>query len=404
MYPSFVHAGPNLRQTVSTPILDRMAPLPPPMSAWKNSSTILTAIWIMVGIGLILWRPSVGLLRSWMFEHLARMSPDLPLGPRVILIVGVFLLCGVASVTIHELGHVLAGLAAGFRFESLVVGPLRLDRRFRVSLHGIPVAFRAGWADLYPVRTARPQLRVVAMVLAGPAANFLTASVVYLSPLFAMPYWLVFVVVSVLEGLLDLMPYRSRTSPSDGWVIWKALTNRPWAERCLALMQLRAENKQGVMPESLSAHPLAAAVAYQDDSEDTIYAHAFAYSAAFHQHKDSEAAAALEVCLRYSGSAPPALRQALISDAAVFQGRRRRQPDLARQWLASLPNSLNTWLRWRAEAAICEAQQDYAGALTRLEACEKAIQAWPSPARESVMRTLTRWQSELRAQVEERDL
>jgi hypothetical protein len=404
MYPSLVPAGSSLPQTVSTPILDRLAPLPARASPWKNSSTILVGIWIMVGIGLLLWRPSIGSIRSWMFAHLNRMSPGLPLGPRVILIAGVFLLCGAISVTIHELGHVLAGLAAGFRFESLVVGPFRLDRSFRISLHGIPVAFRAGWADLYPAGRALPQLRLMTMVLAGPAANFLTASAVFLSPLFAMPYSLVFVGVSVLEGLLDLMPYRSQTSPSDGWVVGKALTNRPWAERCLALMQLRAENARAVMPESFSADALAAAVAYKDDSEDTIYAHAFAYSAAFHQHNDSEAGAALEACLRYSAYAPTALRQALISDAAVFQGRRRRQPDLARQWLSTLPSSLNTWLRWRAEAALCEAQQDYAGALTKLEMCEKAIQGWPSPARESVMRTVARWQSELRQHVTQRDL
>ena len=37
------------------------------------------------------------------------------------------------AVTIHETGHVLAGLAAGFRFNSMSVGRLHLTRPFRLS-------------------------------------------------------------------------------------------------------------------------------------------------------------------------------------------------------------------------------------------------------------------------------
>jgi hypothetical protein len=43
-----------------------------------------------------------------------------------------------------------------------------------------------------------------------------------------------------------------------------------------------------------------------------------AFSAAFHQDKDSEAGQRLETCLAYAGHATPALHEALKSDAAAY--------------------------------------------------------------------------------------
>ena len=385
------------KNPASTPILDRLMPLPPPASFLRRGDAIPIGICLAVGVTLVLWRPPflVEAMRR-LLGVFAGLSPGLSPVPRVVVIAVALLASFVVSVTIHELGHVLAGLAAGFRYESIVVGPLRLDRDFRISLHGFPQAWRAGWADLYPTRTDQAQVRGIAMVLAGPAANFVTASIALL-PLFSFaPYARVFAVVSVVEGLLDLIPYRSPSGPSDGWVILKLMRDRAWGERWLALMKLRAESRQGVMPEAYSADMLAKAVAYRDDSEDTVFSYAFAYSSAFHQHKDAEAAAALETCLEHSGRASAGLRLALISDAAVFQGRRRKHRDVAERWLGDLPNLPGTqWLRLRAEAAICDGQGDVTGALAKLEACEKIIRGMPSPTREALMRPLERWRREL---------
>jgi len=68
-------------------------------------------------------------------------------------------------------------------------------------------------------------------------------------------------------------------------------------ERWLALMKLGAELRDGAQPESLSADFLTRAVAVCDDSAETVAAHAFAYLAAFHQHRDTVAAQSLEICL-----------------------------------------------------------------------------------------------------------
>jgi hypothetical protein len=131
------------------------------------------------------------------------------------------------------------------------------------------------------------------------------------------------------------------------------------------------------------------------------YCSSLAYSAAFHQHQDEKAAQALEVCLQYASYAAPIMRQALMTDAAVFQARRRKNIELAQQWLAALPSTTEVpWLRLRAEGAILEAQGDLQGSLRKLDDAEKLILAAPNQAqREISLRFLRRWQSELQPQL-----
>jgi hypothetical protein len=162
-------------------------------------------------------------------------------------------------------------------------------------------------------------------------------------------------------------------------------------------MRLGAETRNGVLPESLSPGFLAKAIAVRDNSLDTVMAHAFAYSAAFHKHKNAEAGQMLEVCLRYSSDLTPGQRTALMSDAAVFQARRYKRIDLAEQWLMDMPDKVQLpWLRSRADAAILEARGDVDGALGKLNESEQAILSIPSPMQRGILlRLLRRWKSEL---------
>ena len=87
----------------------------------------------------------------------------------------------------------------------------------------------------------------------------------------------------------------------------------------------------------------------------------------------AEAGQRLETCLAYSSHATPVLREAMMSDAAVFQARRRKRADLAEQWLAEIPvTTQHAWIRSRAEAAILEAKGDVAGAMNKLAETETA--------------------------------
>jgi hypothetical protein len=308
------------------------------------------------------------------------------------------ILIGYSLTTIHELGHLIVGLCAGFRCQSVFLGPLHFDSRFRIALNPDRRSWWHGGVALFPGKLDDLCARAIPMVFAGPAANLLTGCAMLLLPFAKGFYSGLFIVASIGAGLIELLlPLHGTTFVFDGRRLWMLLRDRARGERWLALLRLAADTRNGVLPESLSADLIAKATAIRDHSTDTVVAHAFAYSAAFHKHRDAEAGQALEVCLQYAPDGGLAMREGLISDAAVFQARRRQRPDLAEQWLAALPVPTQfPWLRPRAEAAILEAQADVAGALSKLDECEMAIQRVSNlPLRAMLLCLLQRWKSEL---------
>src|SRR5262249_24473417 len=105
----------------------------------------------------------------------------------------------------------------------------------------------------------------------------------------------------------------------------------------------------------------------------------------------------LETCLRYASHASPAMREGLMSDAAVFQARRRKRPDLADQWLAEIQvNTPHRWFRSRAEAAILGTKGDVAEARGKLGGVAAALLALAkNPQGDTVLRLLERWKAEV---------
>jgi hypothetical protein len=398
----------RVAQTSSTPILDRQAELPPLAKPGSGSATFIaiwTCLWVAFG-ALVIWHPRVvWSLRWWILRRRAEMFPVHWTGISVISAGLTIAVAVLAAIAIHEGAHVVVGMWAGFRFSSMRVGRIQIDRPFRISRYRGSGAgsggWVGGWANMYPVKTERLILRAIAVLCAGPAANLLSAYIVLLLRYSKGLGSTVFVFFSLVLGVVNLVPFRSGAVLSDGRRILMLLRNGQRGERWLALLKLTAELGDGVPPESLSADFLAKAVAVRDNSPDTVAAHAIAYSAAFWRRNDAEAARFLETCLKYSSYAAPVLREALISDAAVFQARRRKHADLAEQWLAVMPRVTEiSWLRSRVEAAILEAKGDIEGALTKLDETEGMILAEPSGTRTKIsLQFVRRWKSELWTQM-----
>ena len=381
-----------------TPILDREAPLPT-RTAPGSGLTALMMVWfgvvLIVAACWLLNRPPVlhqwflTDVRHWFLDQWERIGV---LGVAVSALAAFYVM-----LAIHELGHVVVGLCVGFRLRSYRVGPLLVNRPFRLSFYRGPGAIVQGVAELVPAVSDKLPWRGVAMVLGGPAANLLSATVVLLSPFPISAFSGFFIAFSIANGVNDLFPFESRLGVSDGRRIWMLLRQPKHGERWLALLHLGGQLTDGVLPESLSADFLAKAIAVRDASADTVKAYAIAFWVAFHQHRDGEAEQRLETCLAYSGHATPVLREALMSEAAVFQARRRKRADLADQWLAGIPVTTDyPWYRSRAEAAILEAKGDIDGAMKKLAETETAIVALPKNAqRETLLLLLQRWKSEL---------
>lgn len=357
----------------ATPILDRELPLPAALRV-RGGGDVHLGVLVFLGVVVVMGL-ALSPLRRWfasMFGQLGDASP--------IVAFGWLLFITVAVVAIHELGHVAAGLAVGFRFHWIAIGPLRIDRSFRLSF--VRGHWHGGWASMLPATRSSLRARTAVFVAAGPIACIAVA-------LAALPFshrWPAqfFVFASFLSGVSELMPLRTRTILFDGWRLWMLARNVAWCDRMMAVLALAHDLRSGVEPEQLAAEDIARATAFCDESADTVVAHAFAYSNAFHQRRNDDAARLLETCLRYAGFAMPPLHEALMCDAAVFQARRRARPDLAQQWLESIQNP---GYRARAEAAILEVNSNFDGAIAKL--------AEVPPLNEVDSRMLDRWKSEL---------
>jgi hypothetical protein len=379
----------------STPILDRLVPFPQP-AAQESGIQIIPELCIALCIALLatlaFWH------RQWIRIEVDRMILDTWTSKSGIFLGLAMGLIGFSVIAIHELGHLIAGLCVGFCCRSLFLGPIQFKGILRISLNPDPHAWWHGGAVLYPVNAEKLRERGIAMVSAGPAANLLTGCAVLLAPFPIGLFSGLFICASIVAGAVELLlPLKGRTFVFDGRRIWMMLRSRDLGERWLALMGLNAETSEGAFPESLSIDFLAKAIAVRDHSADTVAAHWFAYSAAFHRHDDAAAGQMLEVCLQYAGYVVRAQREALMSDAAIFQARRRKRIDLAAQWLAAMPATTQlSWLRPKVEAAILEARGDTDGALGKLEETEKVILSIPNPAQRALLcRLLQRWKSEL---------
>lgn len=373
-----------------------------------ESSVARTGIVLGVWFGLVIfavtvftfWHPPF--IRSgarWIVAAASRTIPSQWTITTFLLFCVLIQVATFAAVSLHESAHALAGVAAGFRFNSLRIGRLQFNRPFRISLYRGRGTGSGGWASLFPVRHDRLIFRAIVMLLGGPFANLISAGVLLALPYSKGMFSALFIYISFLLGMMNLVPLRSRAVISDGGRILMLLQNRARGERWLAMLKLMEEMRTGVPAEKMTADFIAKAVAIEDESPDTVVSFALAFAAAFWGHKNDEAARLLETCLRHAKMASPSQRSGLMSDAVVFLSRRRKRVDLARQWQEDVPKTSEfPWLPLRGEAAILEATGDTAGALQKLDEIERLILDVPNQAlREISLRNLKRWRAELKA-------
>jgi hypothetical protein len=151
------------------------------------------------------------------------------------------LLLEILMVAVHEFGHAAAAAALGMKLRAVIVGPLQCCLRegrweFRFVLAGFLAI--GGATAVAPTDPNRPLWRDICMVAAGPlvslGAGFTALRITLAAP--GHPWqkdWLplaVFATLCLLSGALNLIPFRTRTSYSDGARIVQLLSRGPWAD------------------------------------------------------------------------------------------------------------------------------------------------------------------------------
>ncbi len=111
----------------NTPIPDRLAPLPPRVQT-RSGMILVIVVWfsvfLMLAVSVLLGRPPM--LRQWLLNDVPKWIESHGIGRRIGSVAVWTAIVSLVMVTVHEGGHALCGMAVGFRFKSIRLGPLHL--------------------------------------------------------------------------------------------------------------------------------------------------------------------------------------------------------------------------------------------------------------------------------------
>ena len=323
-------------------------------------------------VGGVIGYAGFGLLGADLGEEIKPALREQFGGWTALVVVALAVLAGFAAIAVHELGHVLGGAAARFRFWLYVVGPLRVERdeatgRITVGLNR-EASLYGGVAASLPTDTRDLPRRLALMVAGGPLASVALALLAWLplglgAPLSALARLALGLLTALSAGLagVTLLPMRSGGFTSDGGRLLRLARGGPVARREAATLPLLGLFAAETPPREWPRELIDAATELRDGSMEECYAAVFAY---YHALDSGDAARAgwwIDRVVELSGAYPPALAPSLFVEAAYFEGACRRDAARARRLLARVPEKsfvVKPFDRARAEAALALAEGD----------------------------------------------
>ncbi len=309
-----------------------------------------------------------------------------------LLLTGALGLCALFLVlAVHEAGHVLAGLAAGFRFRFWAAGPFFLVKndRGRLSAGWNRDAFLwGGLAATVPVDTRNLLQRMALVAAGGPAASLLLAAasalVLFASEGALPPAGRVaFSWLRLLSGLLFLgtaIPMKNGAFLTDGARTWRLVRGGPSAAREESLLGLEAHWSCGERPRNWSPATVEGALVPSDGSVYELNARFWAYVRAVDAGDVAAAAPHVRRVAELMGQLPASLRAPFACEIAWWDAAHDGRAGEASRLLVEIPASspwLDSWDRLRAEAAIARAE---GRARDAADAVERALESAPPTA------------------------
>jgi len=380
----------------STPILDRVRPIPAPPKKAKSTLKNLLLGGLIGALGtLLVLLPDYSSgpmfhVKVFVQSVFGRINP--------LLFMLLLLPLEYVAVFVHECGHLLAGTMVGFRVDHMRVGRLLFRPPFKVSFERYNLSGHAAHAAVVPLKSEGLRYKMLIFTLGGISANLVTGALaVWLYRQTQHSVFGCYAFLSLLQGILNLLPLTRKASVFDGRRVWMLLFDRPQGDRWLAMIQLLTAMVQGTPPEKCDPQLVRQATALIDRSPDTVNAQQLGYTVAYHSGNDDEAARCLENSMAYGQLAGPALREGFPFQAATFQARKRKNVPLAREWLQDAPQKpMVPALRLNAEAAILEAEGHIDEALKKIDESMAQAHAIKEDARRrmSVM-FLEKWKAEI---------
>jgi len=317
----------------------------------------------------------------------------------------IFLLLFLLAVAVHEVGHLLAGWAAGFHFNSIQVGPLPLEDEYGfVKAHFSLDVMYLGYAGMYANTVRKLRRRLLIYIAGGPSANLLSVlAVVLISHLMPVSDSGLataagqFGAISLLLAMVSLLP----VSSSDGALIEMLLFSPFSARRFISTVALGAQFKQGIRARHWKQSWIKAATGTPDKSGHDFYASWMGYLSASDRKDDSVSAQYLERCLSITPILTNRLRSLVAQEASVHAAWVMRDPRLADKWLAQVKSRplLPPIVQARIEVALNCARSDFDKAAVAYEKGLKLFQKMPMKPHIRVMKeSWVEWWAEIEQQ------
>ncbi len=307
------------------------------------------------------------------------------------------LLLGVVAIflalAVHELGHLIAGLAVGFRFSIFVIGPVLIERSpagsIVVGWNRVPALF-GGIAGTVPTRPEGLRWRFAIVIAGGPFASVLLAlGAALVLQWFSVPQgllrtelgWLRLLSSAIFLG--TAIPLPNGPFVSDGLRLLRMVRRGPKGDRDLSLLTLTALEHGGGRPRDWDRSQIDRALEVRDGSMFECQSQFYSYMQALDSGLVETAGISIASALNLAQRLPGYLRGPHLVEAAYFEAARRANPKRARELLDQVPTNAFGVMevdRLRAQAAIAVAEGEFGTArvlIAQAFACSPAWAAGP---------------------------
>jgi hypothetical protein len=373
-------------QAAHEPLLHRIEPLPALRTA--NRLPVLLAM----GVGSFLF----ALLSDKLGVATRAITPFASIETFVVFVAAI-----VATIAIHEIGHVIAGLIVRFEFVSMHAWPITVSRtrgKLRIRLMSPQQNMTV---MLPPADFERVRERFAVFSAGGATANLTTFALVYPTvvahgnPPSVFLYWVAF--YSLFFGIVNLLPLRDRPVPSDGAQILDALAGNERFTRTKALLQLVRQQYDGKQVEACDPHLIEIALTPPDHSRQRMHACLYAYSARV-KSDPAQAAPYLETALREATIIGITDRDALAAEAAIHFGYYCGDAELANAWASAIiAKRTSPVYSSRVAAAIAWAEHRPAEAIESLERLLRDPSIAGLPLSDAFEASCREWLGEMRS-------
>ena len=294
-------------------------------------------------------------------------------------------LIGLLIVFLHESGHTLVGILVGMKLRAFIVGPFQWRiREGKWEIHFEPkqILATSGATGVVPTSADFPRGLQLCMLTAGVLMNTATGvlalafSLSAIAPMQVRGLVALFGIFSVVVGIMNLVPFRTADSYSDGAQIYQLFSKGPWGDYHRVIALAGAGLVSPVRPRDYNVDAIHRAAQSIGQGRQGLLLRLLAYShfldCADLEKAGDELAQAGTIYNQSASDAPAEFVTDFVFGSAYIW----RNADFARGWWAHVqakkPTSLNSDY-WLAHAALLWIENDLKSASESLQkACTLA--------------------------------